>query len=145
MTQLQALNLQSTPVTDAGLEHLKGLTQLQALGLWCTQVSDAGLEHLKGLTQLQSLGLAETRVTDAGEVGLKKGTAELQDSPVIPEANDGHRAESRPPVHVPPVPPVSRSRTQVGSWSPTAPASRREHGGTGQPRLGILPLSAAGR
>ena len=42
-----------TQVTDAGLEHLKGLTQLQGLSLSGTQVTDAGLEHLKGLTQLQ--------------------------------------------------------------------------------------------
>ena len=44
-------------MTDAGLEHLKGLTQLQSLCLGNTKVTDAGLEHLKGLTQLQSLHL----------------------------------------------------------------------------------------
>ena len=37
-------------MTDAGLEHLKGLTQLQRLACGDTQVTDAGLEHLKGLT-----------------------------------------------------------------------------------------------
>ena len=42
-------------ISDAGLEHLKGLTQLQRLDLRGTKVSDAGLEHLKGLTQLQRL------------------------------------------------------------------------------------------
>ena len=42
-------------MTDAGLEHLKGLTQLRELNLNDTQVTDAGLEHLKGLTQLQSV------------------------------------------------------------------------------------------
>ena len=46
-------------MTDAGLEHLKGLSQLQRLDLASTQVTDAGLEHLKGLTQLQTLDLAE--------------------------------------------------------------------------------------
>ena len=51
-------------MTDAGLEHLKGLNRLQRLWLNSTQVADAGLEHLKGLTQLQELGLASTKVTD---------------------------------------------------------------------------------
>jgi len=37
-------------VTDAGLEHLKGLTNLLSLTLnGCYEVTDAGLEHLKGL------------------------------------------------------------------------------------------------
>ena len=48
-------------MTDAGLEHLKGLTQVQSLNLSQTEVTDAGLKHLKGLTQLQSLNLAEPR------------------------------------------------------------------------------------
>ena len=44
--------------TDAGLEHLvKGSSQLQRLWLFDTQVSDAGLEHLRGLKQLEALGL----------------------------------------------------------------------------------------
>ena len=42
-------------VSDAGVEHLKGLTQLQELWLDDTKVSDAGLEYLKGMTQLQGL------------------------------------------------------------------------------------------
>ena len=45
-------------MTDAGLEHLKGLTNLQWLDLGgISWVTDAGLEHLKGLTNLQSLDL----------------------------------------------------------------------------------------
>ena len=46
-------------MTDAGLEHLKGLTQLRVLNLANTKVTDAGLEHLKGLTQLRMLYLDE--------------------------------------------------------------------------------------
>ena len=71
LTQLQQLDLNGTPVTDASLEHLKGLTQLQQLDLGGAQVTDAGLEHLKGLTQLQTLELAWTHVTDAGLEHLK--------------------------------------------------------------------------
>ena len=36
------------------------------VGLINTKVSDAGLEHLKGLTQLQMLLLDNTKVSDAG-------------------------------------------------------------------------------
>jgi hypothetical protein len=66
LTQLRTLILDSTKVTDAGLEHLKGLTQLQELYLEQTQVTDAGLEHLEGLTQLHYVELLYTRVTDKG-------------------------------------------------------------------------------
>ena len=65
LTKLQSLNLRCTKVTDAGLEHLKGLTNSNRWTLG-TKVTDAGLEHLKGLTKLQSLDLWRTQVTDAG-------------------------------------------------------------------------------
>jgi len=45
-------------ITDAGLEHLRGLTQLRELFLRSTQVTNAGLIHLRGLTQLKGLSLA---------------------------------------------------------------------------------------
>ena len=53
-------------VTDAGLEHLKGLTSLQILVARQTQVTDAGLEHLKGLTSLQGLDLRARRSPTPG-------------------------------------------------------------------------------
>jgi hypothetical protein len=71
------VELTGTEVTDAGLEHLKGLTTLQMLDLSGTEVTDAGLEHLKGLAKLRTLDLAVTKVTDAGLVHLK-GLTELQ-------------------------------------------------------------------
>jgi hypothetical protein len=58
------VDLSASQVTDAGLEHLKGLTNLGVLDLVATQVSDAGLEHLKGLTSLWGLDLSSTQVTD---------------------------------------------------------------------------------
>ena len=36
-----------TQVTDAGIEHLKGLTKLLGLDLRATHVTDAGVEELK--------------------------------------------------------------------------------------------------
>jgi Leucine-rich repeat (LRR) protein len=65
------VNLYGTKVTDAGLEHLKGLANLKTLFLADTQVTAAGLEHLKGLTKLRVLYLGDTQVTDAGLVHLK--------------------------------------------------------------------------
>ena len=50
----------STKVTDAGLEHLKGLTKLRFLELTNARVTDAGLAHLRGLTQLEDLQLYGT-------------------------------------------------------------------------------------
>jgi hypothetical protein len=66
LSQLQELYLTDTKVTGAGLEHLKGLTNLQRLDLMNTKVADAGLEHIKGLTRLGWLNLWGTKVTDAG-------------------------------------------------------------------------------
>ena len=66
LTQLRELTLNRNEITDAGLAHLEGLTQLQTLDLEHTKITDAGLAHLEGLTKLQSLGLAQTRITDAG-------------------------------------------------------------------------------
>jgi len=62
----------SYPVTDAGLEHLKESSQLRTLMLNQTRVTDAGLTHLRGLTQLQYLNLSGTHVTAAGVAQLQK-------------------------------------------------------------------------
>ena len=41
------VGLQNTQVTDACLEHLKGLTNLETLNLIGTQVTDAGVKNLQ--------------------------------------------------------------------------------------------------
>ena len=66
LPQLRTLILSHSKITDAGLVHLKGLPQLQTLILNHSEVTDAGLEHLQGLTQLTVLGLSSTQITDAG-------------------------------------------------------------------------------
>lgn len=58
--------LNGQQVTDAALEHLKGLRRLQRLCVDGTQVTDAGLTHLRRLKHLQWLWLVRTRITDAG-------------------------------------------------------------------------------
>jgi len=71
LSQLRQLYLRDTGVTDAGLEHLEGLSQLQGLYLRGAAVTDAGLAHLEGLSQLQWLYLSDTGVADAGLAHLK--------------------------------------------------------------------------
>ena len=67
--------LNNSGISDAGLEHLKGLPQVQELALCNTKVSDAGLEHLKGLTRLQGLYLKSTKVSGLEHL---KGLTRLQ-------------------------------------------------------------------
>ncbi|MEO2031138.1 MAG: hypothetical protein ABGZ35_03530 [Planctomycetaceae bacterium] len=49
MTQLGTgtINLNGKQITNAGLEHLKGLTNLTSLNLSKTQITDAGLAEIK--------------------------------------------------------------------------------------------------
>ena len=55
MTRLQRLGLSATAISDAGLVRLEELTDLQSLSLGLyggeSNVTDAGLEHIKGLTK----------------------------------------------------------------------------------------------
>ncbi len=41
------VDLEGRPITDAGLEHLKGLTNLELLVLGDTQVTDEGIKKLR--------------------------------------------------------------------------------------------------
>jgi hypothetical protein len=61
-----AVDLRSTPTSDADLKRLAGLTNLRELLLNDTRVADAGLKHLGALLRLRRLYLAGTGVTDAG-------------------------------------------------------------------------------
>jgi Leucine-rich repeat (LRR) protein len=64
-------------ITDAGIEHLKGLKSLEHLELFASQITDAGLQHLEGLQSLKSFGLAHTEVTNEGIKKLS-GLAQLE-------------------------------------------------------------------
>jgi hypothetical protein len=66
LNKLQELRLSGTKITDHGLGYLKGLTELRKLTLDRTEVTDDGLKLLQPLTNLHSLNLCETPVTDAG-------------------------------------------------------------------------------
>jgi internalin A len=54
------------------------LSNLQAMSLGNTNVSDAGLEHLKGLSKLQILDVKNTKVTHAGAQELRKALPKLK-------------------------------------------------------------------
>ncbi|MBA7637325.1 hypothetical protein ES703_44968 [subsurface metagenome] len=65
LTGLGILSLQSSGITDKGLEHLRPLRSLRGLELTQASISNRGLAVLKALPALEYLSL-NTGVTDAG-------------------------------------------------------------------------------
>jgi Ran GTPase-activating protein (RanGAP) involved in mRNA processing and transport len=65
LTNLRALKLYSTGVTDRGLAKLATLTNLRYLDLRDTAITDAGVAHVARLTQLRHLKIGSTALTDA--------------------------------------------------------------------------------
>jgi internalin A len=61
-----AVDLEGTPVTDAGLKKLATLKNLSTPSLLRTHVTDAGLKELATLINLTALRLDGTAVTGAG-------------------------------------------------------------------------------
>jgi Leucine-rich repeat (LRR) protein len=76
LTQLEVLNLDSTPWNDAMMPVLAGLTELKDLDLDHTRVSDQGLVHLQGLSNLQSLKLRKATTNGAAFKLLKLSALE---------------------------------------------------------------------
>ncbi len=70
MRQLGQISMIQTSVTDAGLEHLRGLP-LQDLALNSTKISDAGMKHISEFKALGVLGISHTSVTDEGVSQLR--------------------------------------------------------------------------
>jgi hypothetical protein len=60
------LSLNLTSITDAGLKELAGMVQLERLRLHGTRITNDGLQHLHDMTRLRVLDLSSTQVTDAG-------------------------------------------------------------------------------
>ena len=68
---VEAVRLDRTGVTDAGLVHLKELTNVKTISLRFTKVTGDGFAHFKGLTNLTSLYLPGSTVRDIGLERLK--------------------------------------------------------------------------
>jgi hypothetical protein len=66
MINLQLLELSGTAVTDLGLQFLKALNNLKTLYLGWTKLTDTGLENLQAMDHLEMLDLTKTQVTDLG-------------------------------------------------------------------------------
>ncbi len=72
-TEVVLVNCYSPGFDDKDAKYLRELTaNLEALYLHNTQVTNAGLEHLKGMTSLQYLNLKNTQVTDEGVQRLQR-------------------------------------------------------------------------
>jgi hypothetical protein len=65
-TDLTVLQMANKEVTDAEVEHLRGLTKLKRLDLTDTAVTDASLAVLATLPLLEDVKLARTKVSDDG-------------------------------------------------------------------------------
>jgi len=63
---LGVVQMANADVTDATLEHLRGLTQLRSLDVSDSKITDAGLAKIAALPGLVELRLARTTITDAG-------------------------------------------------------------------------------
>ncbi len=71
LTELQALELYGTTVTDEGLAQLKDLQKLRSIGLGATPITDEALVHLAKLQSLQWVWVPRATVTSAAIEKLK--------------------------------------------------------------------------
>lgn len=78
LKELIDLELDNTAVTDAGLEQLAKLPELQFLSLNKTAITDVGLEHLAKAPKLEHLHVSGTKVTDEGIAKLKRALPALE-------------------------------------------------------------------
>jgi len=87
-TNVTRLYLRGTKITDAGLEHLRGLTQLHKLDLAETQVTDAGIPTLSAIKSLKTLDVSDTRITEQGIAALRAALPEIRISATHLGVND---------------------------------------------------------
>jgi hypothetical protein len=77
LSELVALDLYSTTVTDEGLAQLKDLQNLKSMGLGGTPITDQGLVHLEKLPSLQWLWLSKNVVTEEAVNRLKAARPDM--------------------------------------------------------------------
>ncbi|WP_254512977.1 hypothetical protein [Anatilimnocola floriformis] len=71
-SDLRALELDDTGISDDGLRHLASLRKLEVLSLSGTQITSVGMKHLMPLQRLEILDLEQTLVDDSAVPHLKK-------------------------------------------------------------------------
>lgn len=71
---LQSLNLESTLISDTGLQYLKDMQQIELtyLDVMNTKITDQGLTYLKEMPTLKSLNIGKTAVTNVGLKSLQE-------------------------------------------------------------------------
>jgi hypothetical protein len=76
----------SIRVVEDDLLLLKNLTELRELTLHGDCITDARLEHLRGLTNLKTISIRSTKVTDEGIKGLQQAlpNCEIRREPTTP-------------------------------------------------------------
>ena len=70
MAEMKHLTVSYAPVTDVGLENLKGMERLRTLDLISTHVTGSGLRHLESMASLTCVNLDNNPVTDDGALHL---------------------------------------------------------------------------
>ncbi|MDP7009756.1 MAG: hypothetical protein QF685_00105 [Verrucomicrobiota bacterium] len=93
LTDLTALNLVDTQISDEGLKHIGNLPNLRKLELGRNKnITDAGVQHLMGLKKLEKLNVSYTRVGDKGLMKLGElpslNYLDLRRSRVTPAGRD---------------------------------------------------------
>jgi hypothetical protein len=66
LTKLRRLGLAHLRLDDASLKRIEDMTTIEILFLMENPITDAGLDHLRKMTRLKELGLGQTKVADAG-------------------------------------------------------------------------------
>ena len=96
---LRKLVIWETPhISDAGLMHLQSLTQLEYLDLRSTPISDRGLVHLQSIRSLKRLLLQGIQITPNGVASLKAALPNTQVEVFTPTPSPTPIPPTRPPV-----------------------------------------------
>ncbi len=72
LTELKALNLTDSGISDVGLQHLRNLNRMSALHVSENHISDKGLLYLASLISLEELDLSKNQISGEGFLHLVK-------------------------------------------------------------------------
>jgi hypothetical protein len=78
LTELMAIDLAFTTVTDEGLAQIKDLQHLRSMGLSGTAITDQGLAYLEKLPSLQYVWLSKRTISEAAVQKLREARPDMQ-------------------------------------------------------------------